>query len=439
MAVDYEQMAREQATKDFLAQQGQPAQAPASGSPDPGFFQQYVAPAILPTVGGMIGAPAGPLGVAAGSGLGTIANDVMGIEDPSVAQIALSIGTPLAFSTAANLLRAGSRFGTAGRAAEVLNTLAPEEAAARLVPLESVTKSRDLFKLASEGGGQVKMSKALEAISEVKDSLLQSAIGQKTQGSVLKAISALENKLSVHGQSLSPRELQAELAAVGEQISTMQRQGGAGLGVYKKLFAGMIDDLDIAANAGDTPAANVLKEARNLFKRESVLREIKTATEAAMKPMRGQGAVEQFNAAAVLRDIGKNKFFTEAFTPAEQNEITGLFKMLNKIPALSPAAGQQFGSGRIAKTIAASTMGGGAGLAMGGPAGSGIGAMLGAATPSAVELAQNITTAMQMQTGRALLKQLLTNSDGAITPQIASILGAYVRAVNSEPGSAMTQ
>lgn len=433
MAVDYEQMAREQAAKDFLLSKA--TDAPAK--PDRGFMRDYVMPAVLPTVGGALGAPAGPFGVAAGSALGTIGNDLLGIEDPSATQFALSAAMPLAFHYGAGALRAGAKLLPGGAGANFLNTLAPEEAAARLAPLEVATKAKDLFELASKGGGTVAMPKTLAALSEARDSLLQSAIGQKTQGSVVKALTALETKLAGQGHALSPREVQAELAAVGQQISTLKQQGGSGLGAYKNLFAGMIDDLDEAAKAGATPAASALKEARQLFKRESVLGEIKDATEAAMKPMRGQGAQMQFNGASVLKEIKKNKFFTDAFSPDEQREITGIFEMLNKIPALAPGAGQQFASGRIAKTIASSTMGGGVGMATGGPVGSGIGAAIGAAVPSVIELAQNISTAMQMQTGRALLKQLLKNSDGAMTPQVASILGAYVRAVNSEPGSAM--
>jgi hypothetical protein len=38
---------------------------------------------------------------------------------------------------------------------------------------------------------------------------------------------------------------------------------------------------------------------------------------------------------------------------------------------------------------------------------------------------------MSMDTGRALMKQLLTESKGTVTPQVASVIAAYAEAVRA--------
>ena len=73
------------------------------------------------------------------------------------------------------------------------------------------------------------------------------------------------------------------------------------------------------------------------------------------------------------------------------------------------------------------------GFAAGGPTGAGIGTAIGAALPPVVEFGKNVATAMQMSTGRALMKELLTHSKGVATPQVMSVIAAYARAVETSP------
>ena len=78
-----------------------------------------------------------------------------------------------------------------------------------------------------------------------------------------------------------------------------------------------------------------------------------------------------------------------------------------------------------------SAAGGGTGAMTGGGPGAAIGAAIGASMPSLLEFGQNVSTALQMKTGRALMKELLTQSKGIATPQVASVIAAYAHAVQA--------
>jgi hypothetical protein len=228
-------------------------------------------------------------------------------------------------------------------------------------------------------------------------------------------------------------ELQRELEGAGQVIKSIKTKGGSGTGAVKNVFKALIDDLDDVVKSAQPsmPATKTLLAARDTFKREAVIGEMKEAIEGATKLLRGQGANVQFNSNQVIKELGKNEFYKEAFTATERGEIEGLFKMLNKIPALRPGAGAQFGSGKVAEMVRMGSVGGGVGVMAGGGPGAAIGAAIGTALPPVVEFGKNLAIAMQMQTGRALMRELLTQSKGVATPQVMSVIGAYARAVEA--------
>ena len=229
--------------------------------------------------------------------------------------------------------------------------------------------------------------------------------------------------------------MQKELEGAGQIIKSIKTRGGSGTGAVKNVFKALIDDLDdvIKSSHPSQPASQTLRTARDVFKREAVIGEMKDSIEAATKVLRGQGANVQFNANLVLKDLGKNEFYKDAFTAAERTEIEGLFKLLNKIPALRPGAGAQFGSGRVAEMVRSGSIGGGIGVLSGGGPGAVVGTAIGTVVPPTVEFAKNLSVAMQMRTGRALMKELLTQSKGVATPQVMSVIAAYARAVETNP------
>ena len=55
-----------------------------------------------------------------------------------------------------------------------------------------------------------------------------------------------------------------------------------------------------------------------------------------------------------------------------------------------------------------------------------VGLAAGAAIPPTIESVKLLMQASKMTGGRQLLKTLLTNSDGALTPQVMGVIGAFV-------------
>lgn len=438
--------AQQQATHDALAQ-GPPqggAPAPATAPPGPDFNQQYIRPNILPTGLGIAGGVAGTalggpwggiVGSGVGSGVGEGINQLTGITEPSLTNLATATGVPMAVGGALQLAKPLLPLMRAGKAAQVLNALAPEEAAAKLATMSPRVPSSTLFKQATESNVKIPMARTLHAIDDMLDDLTNVSSGvQSSNRQVIHYLKGLKNQLTTNPQGLSPQALQRELEGAGHVVKSVATKGGTGSGSVKQVFKHMINDLDDAAKLANPaqPGARALVSARDAFKRESVLKEIGEAITDATKVMRGQGEFVQFNPAAVLREIGKNKFYKEALSAGERSEVEGLLKLLNKIPALRPGAGAMFGAGKAAQLAGGGAIGGTIGAFQGERPDFGTivaGAAVGAGATSVAAFGRNVATALQMQTGRALMKELLTQSKGVATPQVASILAAYADAV----------
>ena len=448
------ELARQQATQDALAVQGQMQAGPAvSAAPEDGgmgsFMSQFVKPAVLPTAGGIAGAalgggigtpfgmtvPGGIVGGGIGSALGEGANQLLGITEPSMMEIAKAGAIPLAIGGATAGLRALAPFATSGRAAQTLNALAPEEAVAKVGAMLPKVKAADLFKQAAQSQVTIPMNRTMSMLDDMIDDLGSSELAKSSRTPVIAALKRFQQKLLTVNGRLSPSALQSELEGSGEIVSKLQSAGGKSSGASKKIFKAMVNDLDDAAKmaTSGSPGAQTLIAARDAFKKESVLKEIGDAITDATKNLRGQGELVQFNANAVLKSVAKSQFYEKALSATERGEVESLLKLLNKIPALRPGAGAQFGSGRLATMAASATFGGGAGFAAGGPVGGGIGTAAGMAIPPIVEFGKNVATALHMSTGRALMKELLTHSKGVATPQVMSVIAAYARAVEANP------
>jgi hypothetical protein len=374
----------------------------------------------------------------------------MGITDPSLRNIGLSTAIPMGVGLGANALRVGkSMFGARG--AQTLNAIAPEEAAAAVARLKPEIPSKFLFETASEGGAAIPMGRTVKMIDSMLDDLGASAVPgqgaskgvQAANRQVISYLKGLKDKLIANPNGLSPRDLQRELAGVGSVKKALQAKGGGGLGAVRQTFKSMSDDLDEVANMADDVGSNsaaMLKEARQVFKKEAAVDELDDAIQAAVKTLRGQGGDTQFNANLVLKELKNNKFIQDSFSKEEIKEIESLFSKLNRIPALRPGAGAQAGSRSVLQgAVAGGGMGAGVTTAMGlGPGiGAGIGTALGVAVPPLAEMSKNFAIALSMKTGRALVGQLLKNSDGALTPQALSIISAYAQATRAGAESAV--
>lgn len=459
-------MARQQATQDALSQLQQE---------NVGVLERYVKPAVLPTIGGVLGAglgtmvgapfalsvPGGIAGASLGSMLGEGGNQALRITEPSMGAIGMAGAVPAAVGAGTALLRGVSPMLSGGRAAQTLNALAPDEAAAKLGvfeagqlvksgslhldptrPFPSVLSSRLAFKALEQHNVLIPMTQTVSRLTNMIDDLSNSSLAQTGRHQVISALKRFREYLLVNNNKITPTRLQAELEGSGEMVSKLLAAGGKSSGASKQIFQAMMGDLDKAATAGSLPA-RMLSMARQAFKKESILKEIGESIEDATKTLRGQGGNVQFNANAVIKEIGKNRFYKDALSATERAEIESTLKLLNKIPALRPGAGATTGSSRVAATIRGGGIGGSVGFGAGqilenqmmipgaSQAGAVVGSAIGLAAPAIAEFGKNVAIALQMQTGRALMKELLTQSKGVATPQVASIIAAYAQAVRA--------
>src|SRR3972149_9859894 len=97
-------------------------------APDPFKVPEIAKQAILPTLGGLAGAPLGIGGIAGGSLIGEAGSQALGISPRSNLQLALAGILPMVPSVIKRGGAAIAPFITARRAAQTLNILGPKEA-----------------------------------------------------------------------------------------------------------------------------------------------------------------------------------------------------------------------------------------------------------------------------------------------------------------------
>lgn len=443
-----------------LEQVSKQVPVPRSGIPEPGpssVFQDVtdmanaagsmVKKSALPTIGSYAlpaaatalfppAAPFMPILRGVGSGLGEVANQALGITEPSMKQIGLSTLLPMGVEAGANFLRTGSAL------APALQTQAPAMATKQIAGYRAgMTPAKTLFDQATQEGITIPLDKTRGAIQGMFDTIQDATPASR------KAFEAVLNEtglpsLASTTQGISPAKMQNLLADVGKLQSQAAKEGGLKANYLGKFFSALSDDLE---NSGAA-----LAPARAAFKREAVLNELDDAISSAFFIKKGQGLQGEFSANKVLNMLNKTsegtgKFFAQAMTKGEQREIKDLFGFLNTLPSLKPGAGQTFGSGqffdRLSKAGAGAGVGGAAGFAIGGPPGAAIGGALGLAAPEVANFGSLLMQAWKMPGGRQIVRSLLTNSEGALTPQVFGTLGAFVSgqlATETKPQATMT-
>jgi hypothetical protein len=411
--------------------------SPGSELPEiPQFIKRGAPAAIGAAAGGGLAALTGPafplsapiltaLGGLAGEGIAQATGIGGATFDPL--SLLLSGATPPAARTGVGAARIGSRFATPGRAALTLNPLAEQEVRGAIQALTPAQKAGPLFALARAEGIQVPAGAAQKAADSVLEALTgpagPSKGAQREFARVIDYAKGLKEKLAANKGVLNPDELQNELHAIGEISASMQRQGGPGLKFIGEIKAGLAKSLE---------GAPKLKLARDTYLREQTVADLAGYLEDATTLRRGLGEAAQFNPNVMLKKLKADPFYEHAFTAAERLELEGLLKTLNKIPVLPPPGGQQFGAGRGLQRLAQIGAGGAFGQFAGGGKGAGIGMMAGAAIPPTVDMFRNIGLALSMKEGRALLGALLSGSDGAVTPHVSAMLGAFAASQASE-------
>lgn len=382
------------------------------------------------------------LGEAAGGMAGEAMNQLGGITEPSTAQLLLSgVAAPAGRTSRA----IGPLVPPTTKGARFLNIAGAKEFDDFLQRFTPKKAASQLFKEATGMGVQIPVPK----LSQRLDELIADLQKRSTPATAVKPLKKLRDKLQQGGFQLTPDEINRELELLGELQSSLKMKGGTGLGAIKRARSALEVDLDAVVNQGQAlgmaapEAVQTLRAARQATLRQKTLDELAELGANAMKPLRGQGEAMQFNAAEVIRGLKKNDFYERAFNASERKEIESLLGKINRIPALPPGAGSQFGSGRFMGrlgSMAAGGLGGGilaervTGGAIEASEGAAAGIVAGLAVPPLTNQVRVISQALHFKAGRELLGQILKANNGNLTAESLSIVAGFVRAATAEGG-----
>ena len=389
---------------------------------------KVIAPAIYPTIGAVLGTLLGPGGQIVG-GLGGVAvNQILGITEPSVVEPAAQVLVPGGSKGLNAYRRLFPAFGTEARAASTMNRIAPLEVQQMLKSYAPKRSSKTLFEEAERSGGTIPLPSTEEAAARELASIQESLPSFRTSYDPLKKhLKGIQQAADTGGveRGIPTSTFQRLLHDVGRHQEAADVSGGVLKKGYRDVYAGLMKDLEQAPKLAD---------ARQAYKREIVLRELKSVGRPFTK--RGVGEAEQFNANKLINRLNDSddlltKSFRSAFTPKEQQEILGTLTILNKIPPIPPGAGQSFGSGKFWTQTAPSLVTGGTlGYASGNPL---AGLVMGAGAPAAQRYLRDFSLAWQTQEGKALIQNLLAHSGGKFTPQVWSAIQAFAASQFAQP------
>lgn len=339
------------------------------------------------------------------------------------------------------LKRIGGAFGERA-GAETLNRLGAPEIKALLDKYLPPTASEYLFRQLVGHEANIPVSPYLQSIQKVKKDIATSSRGyrQETYGGLKRNIEGSEEQISydtvTHQPVLPADKLQREMHDVGKHTKATDSMVR---GEYRQLFGGLSQSLEQAAMPGSK--GEILKEAREAFKREMVLKDI--AKLARPFTMSGLGDVERFRANKIINRLSDPddelaKFYKQSFTPAEQQDIMNHLVTLNKIPPIPAPKGVDTGSkerlGQIASVLgtagAGSVAGGMTGMSTEGAA---LGAGLGYAIPKLATMLRNYNIANNTVVGKKLIAELWKGNGGKFSPQFWSALEGFAAAQAAHP------
>jgi hypothetical protein len=432
----------EQAFHEVMAEQ----QPMAAQQQKPGWLQA-TEPMVLPTagniaggaLGGGIGTPFGMtipgamIGESIGGGLGEGANQLLGITEPSLSQIGLAMAAPPAMRGAIGGLKAGiARIPGAAVELQALGTKMAKEMAGKTVQPSGT--SQELFTMLKQmsdqgvkqgGSGPILLPQKhlLQTSKDILDREMRVPIESSRDASVLKLAEEAKHLAETNPAGIPIEAFQALKSRFGRDMAFDATKPKAGQAANKQLFAALEHDLDEAAKAGGTPAADLLQAATQASKLEMTRNEL--ADHIARKIIQPQQStnLEYVNAKGLIQHLKTDKR-VRGLPLDQQDDLMATAKMLNKIPSLPPPG--QFGSGRAvgrAGLVGAATL-----YATGDPTMSSIAGGVAAGAPQVISYALTTTP------GRALLRALLTSNQGTLTHKSLSILSSFMAASQANPG-----
>ena len=362
-------------------------------------------------LGGAFGGPLGAIGAAGGSE--AIAQK-LGITEPSINQVLISMGltaAPYGLSVARQL---GPR-----KMAESLNVIGEQAAKRHVATLRPAESATALFKAATSQNIEINAVNTLKAASDVVDELAGADVSTKVLGPAKRLLKKLEES----GGSLTPSELQQRLSQWGELAGSLEGPPGGkplpGYGAAKKVLASLNQTLESSADE----IGGALSYAREVYRKTRVVDRLENALDKASQIKRGTGGMTQFDPQKVIKSLKAEPFYEKAFSVAERTELEGLLKKINEIPVIPPGGRQPIGSGRFWEQVGIRGAMAGGTLAAGGGAFTAAGV---AGIPTAHRVFKDIALAFSFPEGRTFLKNLLTSYRGKMTPRAAQILSAYV-------------
>ena len=389
----------------------------------------------LPTAGGAIGAKVGgafsPIGILPGEAIGSMAgeglNQLLGVTEPSLTNLAIEGASgPLMRGTARALspvwkgiakklpgAGAGLQEGAIGMARELPGKLAPG------IPSDA------MFEQVKRAGNPViRVKNFKSSISELLSN--EDEVFKALRGELEPLLKGLTDELSgVAGVRIGT--FKAALERVGQRTGSVQGvQGNEIRGAYRKLTDALFKDLDEAVKAGGQTgkAATALKAARDAYRKDKAVEKLGEVIEGAVNK---GGVADTFSPGKVMnqfKEVRRTKIFRESFSEAEQKEITDLMNMIRELPKPGAARGVDAGSRQVLGRLA--TGGSLAGVLSG--AGF-VDPMTATALTGGYYLtASLVAKAMGTKVGRGVLKSALRESKGILDHNVAARLGNFFAA-----------
>lgn len=350
-------------------------------------------------------------GEAAGSYGGRQANVALGNEQPGTVGDVLSAAVPVAARAIGAIAPALVRRlpGAAGAQHELMAERLRAQPAAQAPPTTAATLYRAV---AQQGNPAIPAQHLRQTAQDLLTAEMRhgASLRNPTIVGVARDIDALAAQ---YPQGIPMDRLYETMQRVGEMVGAARRSGGTETRALNRLYAGLHEALENAAQT-NIPGAATLRQAIAASRQEHAVRRlgrivgqgrgIEEQTATGYTFVKGKKMLNEFD-----RLVADDDVFRGSFTGEQLQEMRALFQEASRLPALPTPSGTPRGSGAAATRAALGSL-------FGGPAGAAI----------AVSGHEIIAQAMMTAPGRAMLRAALEGR-GGLTPQALAVLQTALR------------
>lgn len=264
-----------------------------------------------------------------------------------------------------------------------------------------------------------------KGISKISGKLADSRL-QETAADIVGALSSkpivTTAGVTTGKQAFEFNQIRDVIRRLGQRIDElrdpMRKSTGSSeeLGATKRMLAAIYDDLEKSADKGVGDAADALKAANVVARREFAVKELSEVVENGIKHVQGGQLAETPNFGTMLnnlrKEVKKNELFAKSFSAKEMGEIEKTLGELAEMPVIKGAKGRPEGSSLQWKQ-------GGAGMVAGAAVGNylGVGTGTGAAVGAGLSVvaANAISSLLSTQGGRKFLISVARNEPRLFT------------------------